>query len=239
MEYGKFYNGIGISRKIQNAWDNLENCDVHSDIGSLLCQRTLTKKSGSVITEACYQAVVPNGDTYYFSKTSGKIWKRAIADGSYSFVRTGVNGAYKGCTYYRNYLYYTMDAFLGRYDFGSVAGSPSTSPLRFYFISSLVFVVVSSSVSASVSYASASSTAHSISSPSAGTPSWNDNFNVLTSGYPHPMFQFDLILYIGNSNTVASLDDAGVFSNNVLDLPVEFYALLIIIDFSKLWKLHK
>jgi hypothetical protein len=42
------------------------------------------------------------------------------------------------------------------------------------------------------------------------------------------MFQFDLILYIGNGSTVASVDDAGVFSNNVLDLPVEFYVTALI-----------
>jgi hypothetical protein len=35
------------------------------------------------------------------------------------------------------------------------------------------------------------------------------------------MFQFDLILYIGNGKDVASVDDAGVFSSSVLDLPVE------------------
>lgn len=169
-EYGKFYNGIAISRKIQNGFDDMENCDVHSDIGSLQCQKTLTKKSGSIITAGCYRAVAPNGDTYFFSNTDGKIWKRAIADGSYTLVRTDTNGAHKGATYYRNYIYYTTDGYLGRFDFGST---------------------------------------------------WNDNYQVLTSGVPHPLFQFDLILYIGNGYNVASLDDAGVFSSSVLDQNVE------------------
>jgi hypothetical protein len=170
MEYSKWWQGIGLSRKTQNAFDDLINVDVHSDIGSLKCQKTLTKKSGSLITAGCYMAVVPTGDAYFFSKTDGKIWKRAIADGTYSLVRTGVNGAYKGATYYRNYLYYTMDGFLGRFDFGTT---------------------------------------------------WNDSYQVLNTGYPHPLFQFDLILYIGNGYNVASLDDASVFSTSVLDQNVE------------------
>jgi hypothetical protein len=58
-------------------------------------------------------------------------------------------------------------------------------------------------------------------SPSSGTPSWNDNYQVLSTGYPHPLFQFDQILYIGNGYNVASLDDAGVFSSSVLDQNIE------------------
>jgi hypothetical protein len=176
MEYSKWYNGIGISKKVQNGFDNLENCDVHSEIGSLQCSKALTKASGDLITTGCYRAVVPTGDTYFFSKDDGKIWKRAIADGAYTLVRTGTNGAYKGATYYRNYLYYSMDAFLGKFDLNAT---------------------------------------------------WNDNFQVLTAGYPHPLFQFDLILYIGNQYNIASVDDAGVFSASVLDQNLEdiIYAL--------------
>jgi hypothetical protein len=170
MQYGKFYNGISISRKIQNGFDDMENCDVHSDIGSLLCQKTLTKKSGPWITAGCYRAVAPNGDTYFFSKTNGDIFKRTIADGVYSQVRTGANGSYKGACYYRNYIYYTMDGFLGRFNF---------------------------------------------------VATWNDNFQVLNTGFQHPLFQFDLILYIGNGYNVASLDDSGTFSASVLDQNVE------------------
>lgn len=230
MEYSKFYNGIGLSRKVQTAFDDLIDCDVHSDIGSLLCSKALTKKSGSVVTSGCYRAVVPNGDVYFFSKTDSTVFKRSISDGTYSVVHYGVNGAFKGAAYYRNYLYYTMDGFLGRYDFGNVAGSPSASLSVSHSISSSPSssLSVSSSASASVSSslsvsASASSTASASPSPSpsAGTPSWNDNYQVLTSGVDHPLFQFDLILYIGNGKDVASLDDSGTFSSSVLDENVE------------------
>jgi len=170
MEFGKWYNGIGISKKVSNSFDDLQNCSVHEEIGSLMCQRTLTKKSGSTITAGCFSAVVPNGDTYFFSKTDGKVWKRAISDGTYTLVNTNANGAHKGCAYYRNYLYYTSDSKLGRFDLSAT---------------------------------------------------WTDSWQTLTAGYPHPLFQFDLILYIGNQYNVASVDDAGVFSASVLDLQIE------------------
>lgn len=237
MKYGNWTNGIGLSRKVQNAFDDLTNCDVHSDIGSLLCQKVLTKMSGATVTAGCYRAVVPSGDTYFFSKTDSKVWKRAISNGAYTLVHQGVNGAYKGAEWYNDALYYTMDGFLGKYDLGSVAGSVSASLSTSSSVSSSPSVSpsTSSSVSASTSSslsvsASASSTPSSSPSPSpsAGTPSWNDNYQVLNTGYPHPLFQFDLILYIGNGYNVASLDDADVFSSSVLDQNVEdiIYALI-------------
>lgn len=169
-EYGKPYNGITISKKIQNGFDDLINCDVHTEIGSLMCQKALINKAEVLATAGYYQAVAPTGDVYFFSKTNGDILKRSISNGAYSYVRMGTHGAYKGATYYRNYIYYTMDGFLGRFDFAST---------------------------------------------------WNDDFQVLASGYPHPLFQFDLILYIGNGSNVASVDDADVFSASVLDENVE------------------
>ena len=70
------------------------------------------------------------------------------------------------------------------------------------------------SLSSSISSSPSSSVSP---SPSSGTPSWNDAVESLTPGYPHPLFQFDLILYIGNQYNLASVDDAGVFSSSVLD----------------------
>lgn len=169
--YDSFYKGISASKKFQNKFDEMINCSVHEEIGSLQCQKALEKKSGTLITAGCYRAVAPNGDTYFFSKADGKIWKRAISNGAYTLVRTGTNGAYKGAAYYRNYIYYSMDAFLGRFDM---------------------------------------------------TSTWNDNFQTLTTGVAHPIHQFDLVMYIGNGKDIASLDDAGVFSSSVLDLPLEY-----------------
>lgn len=256
-DYGKWHNGIALSRKIQNGFDDLQNANVHDDMGSLLNQKALEKKSATTITAGCYQAVAPNGDTYFFSKSDGKIWKRAISNGAYSLVRTGVNGAYKGATYYRNYIYYTMDGFLGRYAFGDVSLGIATMTIAapcvvtkalhgLYLGEQINFTTTGALPTGLVAGTSyyvipiddntfwlATSYANAIAGTKITTTgtqsgvhtlyrvSWNDNFNVLTAGYPHPLFQFDLILYIGNQYNIASVDDAGVFSASVLDENVE------------------
>jgi hypothetical protein len=264
MDFGKWFNGITLSRKVSNGFDDLQNANIHDDMGSLLNQKDLENKSGTLITAGCYQAVAPNGDTYFFSKSDGKIWKRAIADGTYTLVRTGVNGAYKGATYYRNYIYYTMDGFLGRYAFGDVSlgtatmtiAAPcvvtkalhglylgeqvnftTTGALPTGLVAGTTYYTVpidDNTFSLATTYANAiAGTKITTTGTQSGVHtlyrvSWNDNFNVLTSGYPHPLFQFDLILYIGNQYNIASVDDAGVFSSSVLDLPIEFYVTALI-----------
>lgn len=256
-EYGKWYNGIGVSRKVQNAFDDMQNVDVHTDIGSLLCSKAMTKASASVVTAGCYRAVAPNGDVYFFSKTDGKIWKRAIADGTYTLERTGTNGAYKGATYYRNYIYYTMDAFLGRFAFGDVSLGTTTMTIaapgvvtlanhglvlgeqvKFTTTGALPTGVVAGTTYFAIpidantfwiatTYANAvAGTKITTSGSQSGTHtlfrvSWNDNYQVLTAGVEHPLFQFDLILYIGNGYNLAQLDDAGVFTASALDENVE------------------
>ena len=115
--YGKWYNGISLSRKIQNGFDDMQNCDVHSDIGSLKCQKKLEEESGGLVDEPCYIVVVPSGDSYLFSKTSGKIWRRTAA-GGYNAIRVNSNRAHKGCGYYdvTGKVYYATDAHLGVFD---------------------------------------------------------------------------------------------------------------------------
>jgi hypothetical protein len=116
MNITSWYNGIGISKKAQNYLDDLVNVDIHSETGSIKPQLALAKESGTTVTEGCYSAVAPNGDVYFFSKDSGKTWKRAKSDGAYSLVNTNSNGAHKGCVYYRGYMYYATDTKLGRYN---------------------------------------------------------------------------------------------------------------------------
>lgn len=54
---------------------------------------------------------------------------------------------------------------------------------------------------------------------SSGT--FTDSWQTLSSG-EHPMHRFDMMLYIGNGNNVASVSDAGTFSSSGLDLPEEY-----------------
>lgn len=116
--YDKFYQGNTISKKVQNGFDDTLNLDVHSEIGSAKPQLALSEASGGIVDKPCYSAVVPNGDTYFFSKTDGAIFKRTQT-GVYSSVRTNSNGGHKGARYYRGYLFYNTDTKLGRFDLGS------------------------------------------------------------------------------------------------------------------------
>lgn len=118
MEYNQFHQGIGMSKYVQNGFNDLVNCDVHSQIGSVRPQLALEKESGTTIDGSCYSITVPAGDVYFFSQDSGKIWKRTTA-GSYSLVRTNTNGAATGAGFYNDYLYYATSTKLGRFDLSS------------------------------------------------------------------------------------------------------------------------
>lgn len=168
-QYGNWPNGITLSRKIQNGFDDLQNSEIHDELGSWKCQLKLSEETSGLVDRPCYMAVVPSGDVYAFSKTDGKIWRRSINSG-WNSIRVNSNGAHKGCAYYRGKLYYAAGTKLGVFDLVNT---------------------------------------------------WNDNYQVLVSADEHPMFQFDLILYIGNGKDVAQFDDADVFSSSGLDLPTE------------------
>ena len=176
--YQDFFRGIGKSKYDQNGFDNLVNCDVHSETGALKCQLALVSESATP-NEECISASLTNGEVFFFSTESGKIWKRTTA-GVYSLVHTNTNGSHAGAMLFDGYLYYTTNADLGR-----------------------------------IAEANASSE----STWSSQTDDWaaytNDNAN-------KPMHVMNLSLFIGDGNLVASVDNAGTFSANVLDLTDEF-----------------
>lgn len=117
ITYSKFYKGEGKSRFDQEGFDSTDNLDVHTELGSARCQYALSQES-STPSEACFSAVVPNGDSYYCSQSTGKIWKRTSA-GVWSLAHTNSSGAGNGCRYYNGYLYYWSVSKLGRYDLGT------------------------------------------------------------------------------------------------------------------------
>lgn len=113
--YSKFHLGRQDGKRLQNGFSELVNCDIHSEIGEVKCQLKLEKESASTVNHACYTAIAPNGDAYFFSSTTGNIYKRTQA-GVYSSVRVNGNGSHKGALYYDGYIYYTTDDKLGRFD---------------------------------------------------------------------------------------------------------------------------
>jgi hypothetical protein len=123
--FGDFYTGIGKSDLHQNGFDSLVGVDIHSEIGKAKSSLAMTKESGTTVTELCKsKAVLPNGDSFWFSSTSGKTWKRTNA-GVWSLVSTNANGACLGASYFNGYLYYASAAKLGRIAEG-VASSEAT-----------------------------------------------------------------------------------------------------------------
>lgn len=171
-KFGDFFNGIGKSKYDNNRFDDLEGVDIHSEPGSVQSSVTFAKESGETVTEACLSAVVPTGDTYFASKSSGKIWKRT-SGGSYSLAHTNTNGSgHLGIRYHDGNLYYAENEKLGKFDLSST---------------------------------------------------WSDNFATFTNADASykPMAEVNESLFIGDGNFVASVDETGTFSANVLDLPAQ------------------
>lgn len=111
-KYSQFTVGENRSLSDQSGFFSLTNCDVHSDLGVLSNNLALETES-STPNEDCISEILPNGDTFYFSTSSGKTWKRTAA-GVYSLVSTNANGAHLGCKLWQNYLYYATQSKLGR-----------------------------------------------------------------------------------------------------------------------------
>lgn len=165
-----FYKGITQGKRIVQGFDNLSNADVHTSLGELQCNLALTSESATP-NEPCVRAKSPIGDVYFFSKSSGKTWKRAVADGSYSLVNTNSNGAHLGARYFDGYIYYATSTKLGRYNLDAT---------------------------------------------------WTDNFGTFSIGASYkPMYEKNLSLFIGDGKYIASVDNAGTFSANALDIPEE------------------
>lgn len=116
--FGEFYKGETRSKYDQQGLDDTSNLDIHSELGSAQCQLALASES-TTPNEACISAIVPSGDVYFFSTTTGKTWKRAVADATYSLVNTNTNTAHTGARYFNGKLYYWTATKVGHYDLAS------------------------------------------------------------------------------------------------------------------------
>lgn len=116
--YSEYQKGISQGKNIQQGFYSLVNSDVHTSLGELQLSLALVSESATP-NEPCLRAEAPTGDVYFFSTTSGKTWKRAVSDSSYSLVNTNANGAHLGCQYFGGYIYYATTTKLGRYNLAS------------------------------------------------------------------------------------------------------------------------
>lgn len=115
ITFNDWHKGITQSKNINSGFDNLVNADVHSSLGELQANLALTSES-TTPNEPCIRAEDPSGNVYWLSTTTGKIWKRAVADASYTLVNTNANGAHAGARCFNGYLYYATSTKLGRFD---------------------------------------------------------------------------------------------------------------------------
>jgi hypothetical protein len=112
MIYGDFHRGIAKSKFDVNGFDNLVNCDVHTELGSVRPQLALSSES-TTPNENCIILTTTDGTCFMFSTESGKIWKRTTA-GVYSLVHTNTKGAHAGANIFNGVVYYATASFLGK-----------------------------------------------------------------------------------------------------------------------------
>ena len=118
LQFGDFKNGESqLGKMEQNKFYSLTNVDVHTEPGLAQPQKATAIES-TTVNELCYQAIDPNGNVYYASSTSGKLWKRTTA-GVYSLINTNANGAHRGLQYFNGRLWYWTATKLGHFNLTS------------------------------------------------------------------------------------------------------------------------
>ena len=92
--------------------------DIHSKPGLIKIHQALTKESGAIVTALCrVRLTVSTGETFWFSYTDGKIWRRSTA-GDWLLVHTttaaaGAHGCL-GAEVYDGYIYWATQSRLHR-----------------------------------------------------------------------------------------------------------------------------
>jgi hypothetical protein len=119
LKLGQFQNGLSqLGKMQQNKWVTLDNCDIHSETGLIAPNLAFISES-TTPSEACFSAIAPNGDVYFCSKSSGKIWKRAASNGAYTLAHTNANTSHTGCRYFNGYLWFWTATKLGHFNLDS------------------------------------------------------------------------------------------------------------------------
>jgi len=99
--------------------------DIHSQPGTLRICQALAKDSGDTVTELCrVRLAVSSGETFWFSYTSGKIWRRSTG-GTWLLVHTttpatGGTGCL-GAAEYDGYIYWATESRLHRIPIADIA----------------------------------------------------------------------------------------------------------------------
>lgn len=103
----------------EHSVSKLVGLDIHSEPGVVKAGQALTKDSGATITELV-KAIVPStdGNVYFFSADSGKVWGKNISTETYSLVHTTTpeSGEAKclGASEFDGYIYWATQDRLHR-----------------------------------------------------------------------------------------------------------------------------
>ena len=105
MILNEWYKGESKSRLEQTAPDVLDAVDIHYEPGFIQSNLALEEET-TTVNEPAIGVTVPSGDVFWFSTTTGKIWKRAYSTGVYSLVYTNTYGACQGAIFFSNYIWF-------------------------------------------------------------------------------------------------------------------------------------
>ncbi len=116
ISHSQFYEGIAPTKHSTKGFDNIVNGDVHSDIGSITGNGVAySDTTANTPNETCLQCTTPTGTTYFFSTTSGKIWKRTEA-GVYSTITANTHtSGHRGCIHYNGFVRFWTKDYLGKF----------------------------------------------------------------------------------------------------------------------------
>ena len=107
---GSFFRAVGI--------------DAHSEPGILKVRQALAKESGSTVDALCkVKLAVSSGESFWFSSTSGKIWRRSSA-GVWLLVHTTAATGTDGCSgaeEFDGYIYWATAESLHRIPIAAIA----------------------------------------------------------------------------------------------------------------------
>ena len=100
-------------------------CDFHSKPGKIKIHQKLEKNSGDVVTTLCKVAITASsGETFWFSATNGKIWRRSTG-GTWLLVHTTTpvagNAGCLGAIEHDGYIYWATQSRLHRIPIGAIA----------------------------------------------------------------------------------------------------------------------
>ena len=120
-------NGLSDSKfsGLEGSFYRLVGLDFHSKPGKIKIHQALAKDSGATVTDLCKVAItVSSGETFWFSYTSGKIWRRSTG-GTWLLVHTttAVAGG-QGCLgamEHDGFIYWATESRLHRIPITNIA----------------------------------------------------------------------------------------------------------------------